>query len=88
MEGGIHCDNSHMQKTKHMLVYKYEYWDEKTNTLRISDTHATFDAIIKGLGVPLLDTAKIAPNTEIFHELIGTLPEGAANDAVDAKKAS
>jgi hypothetical protein len=63
-----------------MLVYKYEYWDDKTNTLRISDTHATFDAIIKGLGVPLLDTAKIAPNTEIFHELIGTLPGGASAD--------
>jgi len=67
-----------MHKTKHMLVYKYEYWDEKTGTLRISDTHATFDAIMKGLGVPLLDTAMVAPNTEIFHELIGTLPEGAA----------
>ena len=70
-----------------MLVYRYEYWDESTNSLRISDTHATFDAIIKGLGVPLLDTAKVAPNTEIFHELIGTLPEGAANDAVEAEKA-
>jgi hypothetical protein len=71
-----------------MLVYKYEYWDEKTNTLRISDTHATFDAIIKGLGVPLLDTAMIAPNTGIFRELIGELPENAANDPVNAKKAS
>jgi len=68
-----------MQKTKHMLVYKYEYWDEKTGTLRTSDTHATFDAIMNGLGVPLLDTAMVAPNTEIFHELIGTLPEEAAD---------
>lgn len=63
-----------------MLVYKYEYWDEKTNTLRISDTHATFDAIIKGLGVPLLDTAMIAPNTGIFHELIRGLPEAGSAD--------
>jgi hypothetical protein len=53
-----------------MLVYKYEYWDEVTNTLRISDTHATFDAIMKGLGVPLLGTAMVAPHTEIFRELI------------------
>ena len=69
-----------MKKTKHMLVYKYEYWDEKTNTLRISDTHATFDAIIKGLGVPLLDTAMVAPNTGIFHELIGGIPEAGTAD--------
>jgi hypothetical protein len=60
------------RKSKHMLVYQYEYWDEASNTLRISDTHATFDAIMKGLGVPLLQTAKVAPNTEIFHELIPT----------------
>jgi hypothetical protein len=71
-----------------MLVYKYEYWDEKTNSLRVSDTHATFDAIMKGLGVPLLHTALIAPNTEIFHELVATLPEKAANDPSVAERAS
>ena len=71
-----------------MLVYKYEYWDEKSNTLRISDTHASFDAIMRGLGVPLLDTAMVAPNTGVFHELIGELPGAAANDPVDAEKAS
>jgi hypothetical protein len=55
-----------------MLVYKYEYWDDATNTLRTSNTHATFDAIMNGLGVPLLETAMVAPHTEIFHELIPT----------------
>ena len=70
-----------------MLVYRYEYWDEKTNSLRISETHATFDAIMKGLGVPLLDTAMVAPNTGIFHELIGELPATAANDPMEAEKA-
>jgi len=59
-----------------MLVYQYEYWDDASNKLRISDAHATFDAIMKGLGVPLLHTAMVAPNTEIFHELIGELPDG------------
>ena len=63
-----------------MLVYRYEYWDEKTNSLRISEAHATFDAIMKGLGVPLLDTAMVAPNTEIFHELLGGLPEAGHAD--------
>lgn len=62
-----------MKKTKHMLVYKYEFWDEAANKMRISEAYATFDAIMNGLGVPLLDTAMVAPNTEIFHELIGEL---------------
>jgi len=57
-----------------MLVYKYEYWDAATNTLRVSETHATFDAILKGLGVPLLETAMVAPNARIFHELIPARP--------------
>jgi len=76
------------KKTRNLLVYKYEYWDEKSNSLRISDTYASFDAIMKGLGVPLLDTAKVAPNTGIFHELIGELPGKAANDPLEAEKAS
>jgi hypothetical protein len=64
-----------MKKTLNILVYRYEYWDVATNQMRVSDTFATFDAILKGFARPLLDTAKMAPNTEIFRELVGVLPK-------------
>ena len=58
-------------KTKNMLVYRYEYWDEKANTMVASDTYATLDAILGGLGIPLLYTAKVVPRSGIYHELVG-----------------
>ena len=62
-----------MAKTKHLMVYRYEYWDEARNLMRTSDTYATLDAIIKGLGIPLLYTGKVAPRVDIFHQLLPML---------------
>jgi hypothetical protein len=62
-----------MTKTRHILVYRYEYWDASAKRLRMSDAFATFDAILKGFATPLLGTAKVAPNAEIFRELAGTV---------------
>ena len=60
-----------MRKTKILMVYRYEYWDEARAIMRTSDTFATLDAIMKGLGIPLLYTGKVVPRVALFHELIG-----------------
>lgn len=60
-----------MGKTKILMVYRYEYWDEPRNIMRTSDTYATLDAIMKGLGIPLLYTGKVVPRVAVFHELVG-----------------
>jgi len=46
-------------KTRNLLVYRYEFWDEQRQSMRTSETYATLDAILKGLGIPLLDTTQI-----------------------------
>ena len=60
-----------MRKTKNLMVYRYEYWDEARGIMRTSDTFATLDAIMKGLGIPLLYTSKVVPRVGVFHELVG-----------------
>jgi hypothetical protein len=59
-------------KTKHLLVYRYEVWDVQEGKVRASDTYATLDAIFKGLGTPLMDTAKVVVRSRIYHELVET----------------
>ena len=60
-----------MRKTKNLMVYRYEYWDEARAIMCTSDTFATLDAIMKGLGIPLLYTGKVVPRVAVFHELVG-----------------
>ena len=60
-----------MRKTKILMVYRYEYWDDARSIMRTSDTFATLDAIMKGLGIPLLYTGKVVPRVAVFHELAG-----------------
>jgi hypothetical protein len=60
-----------MRKTKILMVYRYEFWDDARGIMRTSDTYATLDAIMKGLGIPLLYTGKVVPRVAVFHELIG-----------------
>jgi len=60
-----------MRKTKILMVYRYEFWDDARGIMRTSDTYATLDAIMKGLGIPLLYTGKIVPRVAVFHELNG-----------------
>jgi hypothetical protein len=60
-----------MRKTKNLMVYRYEYWDDARSFMRTSDSYATLDAIMKGLGIPLLYTGKVVPRVPIFHELVG-----------------
>ena len=62
-------------KTRNMLVYRYEFWDEKRGMIRESDTFATLDAILQGLGIPLIHTGKVVPRCGIYHELVGRLTE-------------
>jgi hypothetical protein len=62
-----------MRRTKNLMVYQYEFWDEARMMMRTSDTYATLDAIMKGLGIPLLYTGKVVPRVAIFHELVGAL---------------
>ncbi|HLX24134.1 MAG TPA: hypothetical protein VKR38_12360 [Usitatibacter sp.] len=57
-------------KTRHLLVYRYKFWDTVSNEARVSDTYSTFDAIVKGLGVPILDTAIVVPNTGNVQSLL------------------
>jgi hypothetical protein len=40
-----------------ILVYRYSFWDEQSGTLRSSDTFATFDVIMLGLGKPIPESA-------------------------------
>jgi hypothetical protein len=63
-----------MRKSKNLLVYRYEFWDEKRKLMRESDTYATLDAILRGVGIPLLYTAKVVPHVALFHELVVELP--------------
>ena len=65
-----------MRKTRHLLVYRYEFWDEKRNSMRESETYATLDAILNGMGLPLLYTAKVVPRAGVFRELTPELPRG------------
>jgi hypothetical protein len=62
-----------MRKTKNLMVYRYEYWDVHSNSTRISETYATLDTIMKGMGIPLLPTGKIMPRAGVFHEWIPQL---------------
>ncbi|MGZ5037814.1 MAG: hypothetical protein ACXWG1_12930 [Usitatibacter sp.] len=62
-----------MRKTRNLMVYRYEYWDVSNACVRISDTYATLDAIMKGMGIPLLHTGKVMPRAEIFHEWLPNL---------------
>jgi hypothetical protein len=36
-----------------ILVYRYSYWDEQTRSFRSSDSFATLDVIMLGLGKPI-----------------------------------
>jgi hypothetical protein len=63
-----------MKKTKNILVYRYEYWDVATGSARVSESFATFDAILRGFARPIPATAKMVVNTGIFHELVGLKP--------------
>jgi len=63
-----------MRKTKHLLVYRYEFWDEKRRQMRESQTYATLDAILGGMGIPLLYTAKVVPRAGVFREWLPELP--------------
>lgn len=67
-------------KTMNLLVYQYEYWDDERNLMATSNTYATLDAILGGLGIPLLYTGKVVPRAGIYHELVGGVasPEGAS----------
>jgi hypothetical protein len=60
-------------KTRNMLVYRYEFWDEQREMIRESDTFATLDAILQGLGIPLMHTGKVVPRCGVYRELIGRL---------------
>jgi len=57
-------------KTRHLLVYRYKFWDPVANEVRESQAYSTFDAIMRGLGLPLLDTAMVVPNTEKVQALL------------------
>ncbi len=57
-------------KTRHLLVYRYEFWDEKAHSMRTSETYATLDAIVKGSGIPLIETGMVAPRCGVYHELV------------------
>jgi len=56
-----------MARTRHLLVYRYEYWDERSARVLISERFATLDSIKKGLGIPLLHTAKIVPRELVVN---------------------
>jgi hypothetical protein len=62
-------------KTRDMLVYRYEFWDERRGMIRESDTFATLDAILQGLGIPLMHSGKVVPGSGIYHELVGRLTQ-------------
>jgi hypothetical protein len=57
-------------KTKHLLVYRYEFWDDRQQQIRASETYATLDAILGGLGIPLMHTGKVVPRCGVYHELV------------------
>jgi hypothetical protein len=57
-----------MKRTNHLLVYRYEYWDERSSSVRTSERYATLDSIKKRLAVPLLYTAKVVPREELVNE--------------------
>ena len=57
-------------KTTNLMVYRYEFWDEKTQSTRASGTYATLDAILRGMGIPLLHTAKAVARSRIYHDLL------------------
>jgi hypothetical protein len=57
-------------KTKNLLVYRYEFFDERQQKIRTSETYATLDAILAGLGIPLMDSAKVVQRCAVYHELV------------------
>ena len=57
-------------KTGTLLVYRYEFWDRKTQSTRASETYATLDAILKGFCIPLLHTAKAVARSRIYQDLL------------------
>jgi len=57
-------------KTTNLLVYRYEFWDEKSQSTLESKTYATLDAILRGTGIPLLHTGKAVARSRIYHDLL------------------
>ena len=53
-----------------MLVYRYEFWDERRGMIRESDTFETLDAILQGLGIPLMHSGKVVPCCGVYRELV------------------
>ena len=56
-------------KTNNLVVYRFEYWSEHREQLMVSEKYATLDSILKGLGVPLLDSAKVVPREALVNHL-------------------
>ena len=55
-------------KTNNLVVYRFEYWSEHREQLMVSEKYATLDSILKGLGVPLLDTAKVVSRDALVNQ--------------------
>lgn len=60
-----------------ILVYRYQYWNEKTDQPVVSDGYATIMAIRSGLGIPIISSGKWVPIAElkggIHHPLLRDL---------------
>jgi len=46
-------------------VYRYSYWDDASNSEKISERYATMDSIRSGLGIPVFSTAKKVPLADV-----------------------
>ena len=63
-----------MEHTEMVVVYRYRYWDPKTNEMILAAREATLVAIKSGLGVPVIESGRKVALSSIDRQ--GRVREG------------
>jgi hypothetical protein len=53
------------EQTAFVMVYSYRFWDPDRNEMAVSKHMATLDAIKAGLGIPMPETGRKVPRSDV-----------------------
>jgi hypothetical protein len=48
-----------------LVVYRYKYWDESTDSMQVSNGMATLTCIRDGLGTPIIESGRKVPRDAV-----------------------
>lgn len=58
-------DEAFSDLAAYVIVYSYRYWDPDHNEMTVSRHMATLDAIKAGLGIPIPETGRKVPRSDV-----------------------